>query len=79
MNLADLVNNELVQFAGNPAKSNSCSVECRGRKLQTPTGSLLLYPAWRNMHAVTPIKATHEGGYRNSLVFYALKGFIDKE
>lgn len=46
---------------------------------EMPTGSLLLYPAWRNMHAVTPIKATHEGGYRNSLVFYALKGFIDKE
>ncbi len=46
---------------------------------EMPTGSLLLYPAWRNMHAVTPIKATHEGGYRNSLVFYALSGFIEKE
>jgi len=42
---------------------------------EMPSDSLLLYPAWRNVHAVTPIKPTHEGGYRNSLVFYALKGF----
>jgi hypothetical protein len=38
--------------------------------------SILVYPAWRNMHAVTPIKAIHEGGYRNSLVFYPLKAFL---
>lgn len=43
-----------------------------------PTGSLLLYPAWRNVHAVTPIVPTHDGGYRNSLVFYALKGFLNE-
>ena len=41
-----------------------------------PTDSLLLYPAWRNVHAVTPIEPTHQGGYRNSLVFYALAGFL---
>lgn len=34
--------------------------------------SLLVYPAWRNMHGVTPITPTQDGGYRNSLVFYAL-------
>lgn len=39
-----------------------------------PSDSLLLYPAWRNVHAVTPIVPTHDGGYRNSLVFYALSG-----
>lgn len=37
--------------------------------------SLLVYPAWRNMHGVTPIVPTHEGGYRNSLVWYALDAF----
>lgn len=42
---------------------------------EQPDGSLLVYPAWRNLHGVTPIEATHEGGYRNSLVFYALEGF----
>jgi len=40
--------------------------------------SMLVYPAWRNVHGVTPILPTHEGGYRNSLVFYPLAAFIEK-
>lgn len=38
--------------------------------------SILVYPAWRNVHGVTPIKPLFEGGYRNSLVFYPLKAFV---
>lgn len=38
--------------------------------------SILVYPAWRNMHGVTPIIPTFKGGYRNSLVFYPLKAFV---
>jgi hypothetical protein len=38
--------------------------------------SILVYPAWRNMHGVTPIIPLHEDGYRNSLVFYPLKAFV---
>jgi hypothetical protein len=41
--------------------------------------SILVYPAWRNMHGVTPIIPLHEGGYRNSLVFYPLKAFINSK
>jgi hypothetical protein len=41
--------------------------------------SMLVYPAWRNMHGVTPIVPTHKGGYRNSLVWYALDAFKDKK
>ena len=37
--------------------------------------SILVYPAWRNVHGVTPIIPTFDGGYRNSLIFYALKAF----
>jgi len=37
--------------------------------------SILVYPAWRNVHGVTPIRPTHDDGYRNSLVFYPLKAF----
>lgn len=37
--------------------------------------SILVYPAWRNVHGVTPIVPTAKGGYRNSLVFYPLKAF----
>jgi hypothetical protein len=39
--------------------------------------SMLFYPAWRNVHGVTPIEPTHPGGYRNSLVFYPLKAFVN--
>ena len=39
--------------------------------------SLLVYPAWRNMHGVTPIIPTHPGGYRNSHVWYALDSFAN--
>ena len=38
-------------------------------------GSMLVYPAWRNRHGVTPIVPTHQGGYRNSHVWYALDSF----
>jgi len=41
--------------------------------------SMLVYPAWRNVHGVTPIIPTFEGGYRNSLVFYPLKAFVGIE
>jgi len=37
--------------------------------------SILVYPAWRNVHGVTPIEPISETGYRNSLVFYPLKAF----
>lgn len=37
--------------------------------------SLLCYPAWRNVHGVTPIQIRSSQGYRNSLIFYPLKGF----
>lgn len=55
----------------------------RGGKLHIPDydavvdnkdGSLLVYPAWRNMHGVTPIVPITENGYRNSLVFYSING-----
>jgi hypothetical protein len=41
--------------------------------------SILVYPAWRNVHGVTPIRPTHDDGYRNSLVFYPLKAFVGLE
>jgi hypothetical protein len=37
--------------------------------------SMLVYPAWKNVHGVTPIKPIAEDGYRNSLIFYPLKAF----
>jgi len=37
--------------------------------------SMLVYPAWKNVHGVTPIKKIADDGYRNSLIFYGLKAF----
>ena len=37
--------------------------------------SMLVYPAWKNVHGVTPIKPIAENGYRNTLIFYPLKAF----
>jgi hypothetical protein len=37
--------------------------------------SILVYPAWRNVHGVTTIIPTFKEGYRNSLIFYPLKAF----
>ena len=45
---------------------------------EQPDNSMLVYPAWRNCHGVTPIVQTHSHGYRNSLIFYALKAFVEK-
>ncbi len=39
--------------------------------------SMLVYPAWRNLHGVTPIIPTKPGGYRNSLIFYPLQAFVN--
>tara|TARA_Y100001963_G_C6792847_1_gene456655 strand:- start:479 stop:1300 length:822 start_codon:yes stop_codon:yes gene_type:complete len=43
--------------------------------IEQADNSLLCYPAWRNVHGVTPIRAKSSKGYRNSLIFYPLKGF----
>ena len=40
--------------------------------------SLLVYPAWRNMHGVTPIHPKSSSGYRNSFIFYPLTGFSER-
>ena len=63
-------------------------LNCQGGNLHVPdynatmdsaNNSILVYPAWKNIHGVTPIMPTHEGGYRNSLIFYPLKAFIGLE
>lgn len=48
-----------------------------GATVDSCDNSLLVYPAWRNVHGVTPIVPTSAGGYRNSLVFYPLKAFAN--
>lgn len=44
-----------------------------GATIGQQDNSIIVYPAWRNVHGVTEIEKLFEDGYRNSLVFYPLK------
>lgn len=57
------------------ATGGNTTIPDYGATVDSADNSMLVYPAWRNVHGVTPIIPTHEGGYRNSLVFYPLKAF----
>lgn len=57
------------------ASGGNTTVPDYGATVDSCNNSILVYPAWRNVHGVTPIKPTHDGGYRNSLVFYPLGSF----
>lgn len=58
------------------AKGGNLHVPDYGATMDSANNSMLVYPAWKNIHGVTPIIETHDGGYRNSLVFYPLKAFV---
>jgi len=51
------------------------SVPDYGAIFNSAENSMLVYPAWKSLHGVTPIVPTQAGGYRNSLVFYPLRAF----
>ncbi|NBW22103.1 MAG: hypothetical protein EBR82_80545 [Caulobacteraceae bacterium] len=61
------------------SKGGDLHIPDYGATIGQKDNSILVYPAWRNVHGVTPIIPTHEGGYRNSLVFYPLKAFVGLE
>jgi len=57
------------------AKGGNTTVPDYNATVDSSDNSMLVYPAWRNVHGVTPIRPIKSGGYRNSLVFYPLKAF----
>lgn len=57
------------------AKGGNTTVPDYGATMDSCDNSMLVYPAWLNVHGVTPIVPLQEGGYRNSIVFYPLKAF----
>ena len=57
------------------ADGGNTTVPDYGATVDSCDNSMLVYPAWRNIHGVTPIKTPTPKGYRNSLVFYPLKAF----
>jgi hypothetical protein len=61
------------------SKGGDLHIPDYGATIGQQDNSILVYPAWRNVHGVTPIEPTFEGGYRNSLIFYPLKAFVTKQ
>jgi hypothetical protein len=59
----------------NNATGGNTTVPDYNATMDSCENSMLVSPAWRNVHGVTPIVPTGEDGYRNSLVFYPLKAF----
>ena len=59
----------------NNSSGGSLNVPDYNVTFEQADNSMLVYPAWKNIHGVTPIIKTSEDGYRNSLIFYPLKAF----
>ncbi|QDP51101.1 MAG: hypothetical protein Unbinned3907contig1000_44 [Prokaryotic dsDNA virus sp.] len=57
------------------SKGGSLHVPDYNATFEQADDSMLVYPAWKNTHGVTPIIKEREKGYRNSLIFYPLKAF----
>jgi len=62
------------------SKGGDLHIPDYGATIGQKDNSILVYPAWRNMHGVTPIIPINKemDYYRNSLVFYPLKAFLNK-
>ena len=72
-NLKDTVN--IILTKRNNSKGGCLSVPDYGLTFEQADNSMLVYPAWKNIHGVTPIIKSSTDGYRNSLIFYPLKAF----
>mgnify|MGYP003635044040 FL=1 len=59
----------------NNSNGGSLNVPDYNVTFEQADNSMLVYPAWKNIHGVTPIIKTSEDGYRNTLIFYPLKAF----
>ena len=60
------------------SKGGCTTIPDYGTTVNSADNSMLVYPAWRNLHGVTPIIPLAPDGYRNTLVFYPLKAFLNK-
>ena len=72
-NIKETVN--IILTKRNNANGGCLNVPDYNATFEQADNSMLVYPAWKNVHGVTPIKPIAAGGYRNSLIFYPLKAF----
>tara|TARA_R110002020_G_scaffold41325_5_gene121983 strand:+ start:6422 stop:7222 length:801 start_codon:yes stop_codon:yes gene_type:complete len=74
-NIVGAVNVILVKKNG--VDGGQLNVPDYGATFEQPDCSMLVYPAWKSLHGVTPITTTRKDGYRNSFIFYPLKAFAE--
>ena len=74
-NIVDCVN--VIICKRQNSKGGCTTIPDYGVTVDSCDNSMLVYPAWRNVHGVTPIIPLADGGYRNTLVFYPLKAFLN--
>jgi len=74
-NIKDTVN--IILTKRNNSNGGCLNVPDFNLTFEQADNSMLVYPAWKNVHGVTPIKPISENGYRNSLIFYPLKAFLN--
>jgi hypothetical protein len=72
-NLKETVN--VILTKRKQSKGGSLHVPDFGHIFKQSNNSILVYPAWYNIHGVTKIVRENEQSYRNSLIFYPLQGF----
>jgi hypothetical protein len=72
-NIKDTVN--IILTKRNNSNGGCLNVPDYNLTFEQADNSMLVYPAWKNIHGVTPIIPTAKNGYRNSLIFYPLKAF----
>jgi hypothetical protein len=60
----------------NNSTGGNLNIPDYGATIDQCDNSMLVYPAWKNIHGVTPIVPTQKDGYRNSLIFYPLRAFL---
>ena len=72
-NLKETVN--VILTKRKDTKGGSLNVPDFGQTFAQANNSILVYPAWYNIHGVTKIVRENNEAYRNSLIFYPLKGF----
>jgi len=57
------------------SKGGCLSIPDYDLAIECADNSMIVYPAYKNMHGVTPIEAGSSKGYRNTFIFFALQGF----
>jgi len=60
------------------SEGGALSVPDFNHTFEQADNSILVYPAWYNIHGVTKIIKHNDTSYRNSLIFYPLAGFNKK-